>query len=382
MIKPRIKTSHPVIVSEKSICIGEIPGYASVIKNPAPWIVELLNLLDGSKTVDMIFQLLQKQGFALSFEEMIAILKKLQDKSFLEEGALQSHNLSAEELERYHRQIIYFSLVEKNGHNGFSYQEKIKNQHIAIFGVGGWGSWMALNLCAAGVGELTLIDGDVIERSNLNRQILFETADIGKSKVKVAATKLKNLNPNVTINIIPKKVTSTETEIETILKSCTFAVLAWTNLSYFKENTVEGQIHNIAAKHHIPVIEIGADPLFVSVGPIFTNDGNSVCFECVKQKVLKDHYSLDDTIRSFQDKRLTDNRKNLNKLLYSYQTAASLSIMSGLATEQLIKYVTGCEKTVLLSQQFKFSLQDYELTKEQFFSSRSCKACNKVENVL
>lgn len=78
-------------------------------------------------------------------------------------------------------------------------QKIIKKSRVLIAGVGGLGCEIAKNLAMLGVGYLDLVDLDIIEHSNLNRQILFTGAE-GESKAKVAAAKLKEINPNITIN--------------------------------------------------------------------------------------------------------------------------------------------------------------------------------------
>ncbi|MEJ2296587.1 MAG: ThiF family adenylyltransferase, partial [Candidatus Lokiarchaeota archaeon] len=78
-------------------------------------------------------------------------------------------------------------------------QKVVKNSRVLIAGVGGLGCEIAKNLAMLGVGHLDLVDLDIIEHSNLNRQILFTDALIGESKAVVAARKLKEVNPNITI---------------------------------------------------------------------------------------------------------------------------------------------------------------------------------------
>jgi len=78
-------------------------------------------------------------------------------------------------------------------------QKLIKNSRVLIAGVGGLGCEIAKNLAMLGVGHLDLVDLDIIEHSNLNRQILFAGARMGAAKAKVAAQKLKEINPNITI---------------------------------------------------------------------------------------------------------------------------------------------------------------------------------------
>jgi molybdopterin/thiamine biosynthesis adenylyltransferase len=78
-------------------------------------------------------------------------------------------------------------------------QKLIKNSRVLIAGVGGLGCEIAKNLAMLGVGHLDLVDLDVIEHSNLNRQILFAGAKTGKPKATVAAKKLEEINPNITV---------------------------------------------------------------------------------------------------------------------------------------------------------------------------------------
>lgn len=107
----------------------------------------------------------------------------------LENSDFFSEELTSEERELYDRQF------RLDGWN----QKIIKNSRVLIAGVGGLGCEIAKNLAMLGVGHLDLIDLDVIEHSNLNRQILFVGAKMGEPKAIVAATKLKEINPNITI---------------------------------------------------------------------------------------------------------------------------------------------------------------------------------------
>ncbi len=100
--------------------------------------------------------------------------------------------LTAEEKIRYARHISLSQVGEAG-------QVRLKKARVLIVGVGGLGCPVAQYLVAAGVGVIGLIDHDVVSASNLQRQILFSSADIGKAKVQVAAERLKSMNPNVEI---------------------------------------------------------------------------------------------------------------------------------------------------------------------------------------
>jgi len=104
---------------------------------------------------------------------------------------------SERELERYKRQMMLFG---KEG------QERLKKAHIFIAGAGGLGSPISIYLAVAGVGTITIVDMDVVDQSNLNRQILHFSRDIGRKKTASAEEKLRELNPDIIVNAIDAKI--------------------------------------------------------------------------------------------------------------------------------------------------------------------------------
>ena len=81
--------------------------------------------------------------------------------------------------------------------------EKLKNSHVAVFGIGGVGGYALEALVRAGVGEIDIIDSDDVAVSNINRQILATTETVGQKKVDVAEARAKVINPDVKINKFP-----------------------------------------------------------------------------------------------------------------------------------------------------------------------------------
>lgn len=106
--------------------------------------------------------------------------------------------LSPEERERYHRQMILPEIGEKG-------QVKLKESSVLIIGTGGLGSAAALYLAAAGVGKLGILDMDVVDRSNLQRQVIHATSRIGKLKTQSAEELISDLNPNVKLQIFNER---------------------------------------------------------------------------------------------------------------------------------------------------------------------------------
>ena len=104
-------------------------------------------------------------------------------------------DFTEEEINRYSRHI----LLQDVGVEG---QEKIKNAKVLVVGAGGLGAPVSLYLAAAGVGEIGIIDGDVVDLSNLQRQVIHFTKDVGIAKVLSAKEKMLAINPNVKVNAI------------------------------------------------------------------------------------------------------------------------------------------------------------------------------------
>ncbi len=117
--------------------------------------------------------------------------------------------LTKDELSRYSRHLILPEVGEQG-------QRKLKAARVLCVGTGGLGSPLALYLAAAGVGTLGLVDFDVVDASNLQRQIIHSTADIGRKKLDSAAEKLQALNPN--LNVIKHDTMLTSANALDILK--------------------------------------------------------------------------------------------------------------------------------------------------------------------
>jgi molybdopterin-synthase adenylyltransferase len=113
--------------------------------------------------------------------------------------------LTDQELDTYARQIVLADI-------GYDGQLKLRNAKVCLIGMGGLGSPAALKLVGMGIGYLRFVDRDIVSRSDLHRQHLYDTESIGKPKVEVAFDKLSRLNPDVSLDPVPESLNSMNAE--------------------------------------------------------------------------------------------------------------------------------------------------------------------------
>lgn len=154
---------------------------------------------------------------------------------------------------------------------GVEIQKKLKESRVAVLGLGGVGGTAALYLAAAGAGNLLLADRDVVEISNLNRQILYTEADLGLSKVEVAAERLKALNNNIHIEAIRNDID--ESSLLPLLGGCDFV------LDCLDTNYIRLAVNRACVKLGLPASHAFAQDFSGELITILP--GESACLACV-----------------------------------------------------------------------------------------------------
>jgi molybdopterin/thiamine biosynthesis adenylyltransferase len=171
--------------------------------------------------------------------------------------------LSDPELERYSRQLV---LPEWSG----AAQERLKQATAIVIGAGALGSPAATYLAAAGVGRLGIVDEDVVELSNLHRQPLHYTPDVGRQKAENAALKLGVLNPEVTLDPYPVRIDAQNAP----------AIVMGADVVVDCSDTFDTRyvVNDACCAQRVPLVEggvLGFSGLVLSIKP-----GESACYRC------------------------------------------------------------------------------------------------------
>ena len=175
--------------------------------------------------------------------------------------------LSQAELERYNRQM----LIEGWGLDG---QRKLKASKVAVVGIGGLGCLSSLNLAAAGVGRIALIDKDKSSLTDLNRQILYSHKDLGNFKAEVAKKKLEALNPEVRVEALIQEVT--ESKLPDVLRDSDVVV---DGLDNWRTRFL---VNDYCVRKRIPFVHAGVSEFYgqlITIAP-----GRGPCLRCIFPK--------------------------------------------------------------------------------------------------
>lgn len=174
--------------------------------------------------------------------------------------------LSDQEMLRYNRQIILKQF-------DFEGQEALKQSSVLVLGAGGLGCASSQYLATAGVGKLTLVDDDVVELSNLQRQVLHHDSDIGRKKVDSAANALKELNPHIRIATVDKRLS--DAELKTLIEQHTLVLDGSDNVD------TRNQLNRLCYAAKVPLVSGAAIRMEGQISVFTYQDAEQPCYECL-----------------------------------------------------------------------------------------------------
>ena len=225
----------------------------------------LLAALDGTRTTG---------GLETRFGEKAVrdLLAQLEELGLVEDAA-DDDRIPPRVIERYDRQIRYFSDIT-TGPTPAECQAKLGEARVAVLGVGGLGGWSAWSLACCGIGEMLLVDGDRVEESNLNRQILYAEADVGRLKAEAAAERLGAFDSAMRIETVAERLSSEE-EIAAAIDGYDVLIDA----ADWPAHDIERWVNSACFAAGVPYITMSHFPPIARVGPLYV-PGVTGCFAC------------------------------------------------------------------------------------------------------
>ncbi|MCG5215304.1 ThiF family adenylyltransferase [Streptosporangium soli] len=278
MQRPRVKTAHrPQRVGEDRVRIGgRVYGIAAEIKDPHGRVWAMLNALDGTRTVDQVVSHLVHRFPDLTEDEVRSGLDQLIEAGYVTDAvAPDPEVLTERETERYSRSRAFFEWVDLvPRENGWHAQHRLRETKAILVGVGGTGGAAALALAGSGIGWLHCVEPDVVELSNLNRQILYTERDIGRPKVEAAVERLQALNSDIAVTGGDARVTGPDMLADLIRRFDLLILCAdqpaeirsWANIACMRTGTPW-----VYGGYHGPQVTAG-----------IYRPGTGPCYECIR----------------------------------------------------------------------------------------------------
>lgn len=355
MTRPRLKrTTQQMEAPNGDLYLLRPSAGADIhIEDPDEEGRRLLASLDGTKTRE---ELIEEFGI----DEVVDLLAQFEELGVVED-ACDDDLIADRVIERFDRQLRYFSDITA-GPPASECQKKLESSRIAVLGVGGLGGWSALNLACCGVGEMLLVDFDRVELSNLNRQVLYSEADIGRYKVAAAGERLRAFNSSMRIETRVQRLDNEAAIAETIagydmvIDACDWPA-----------HDIENWINSACFAAGIPFIAMSHFPPIARVGPLYV-PGVTGCFACQEIGYRRTYPLFDIAVEQQRGKE---------------SPAATLGPACGLIGGQIgldvLHHLTGLARPSTLGVGHIYDLRTMEVEREPVVPEPSCPVCGGMQ---
>lgn len=355
MRRPRIKrTTEEIETPDGHIWLLRPSAEDDIrIGNPDAEERRLLAAINGERTVEQ----LREEFGAEEVDDLIAQLQELE----VVEDAADDERLAPGELERFDRQLRYFSDVGGRRIAPSRCQQRLREAKVAVLGVGGLGAWAAWALACTGVGEMWLVDGDRIEISNFNRQILYAEAEIGELKVECAAARLHAFNSGMKITATARRLES-EGEIAEFIAGSDAVVDA----ADWPAHDIERWCNAACFAAGIPYITMSHFPPVARIGPFYV-PGQTGCYVC-QEIGYRREYPLFDVV--------AEQRRAQPSPAATLGPACGL--IGGQVALEVMHLLTGLSTPSTQGAAHLYDLRTMEVKREQVVPEPECPICGEM----
>ena len=337
--KPRIKLTTEQFQAPNGDLYLRRPSETSDIriKDPSPELRQLLGALDGTRTRRELDEEFGEMGLGADASD---------------DDLIDPHARA-----RFDRQLRYFSDVS-TGQTPSQCQGKLEDARIAVLGVGGLGGWSALTLACWGIGEMLLVDFDTVALSNLNRQVLYGEADVGRPKVGVAAERLGAFNSSIRIETREERLDG-EAAVASAIEGHDLVV----NAVDWPAHDIELWVNSACFAAGIPYIAMSHYPPIARVGPLYV-PGETGCYSC-QEIAYKRSYPLYDAVVEHQRAKPSP----------AATLGAACALISGQVALDVMHFLTGLATPSSLGVSNIYDLRTMEAKREEVVQEQDCPVC-------
>jgi molybdopterin-synthase adenylyltransferase len=269
---------------------------------------------------------------------------------------------STSEKTRFTTQLNFFAEFETEKLSREEMQQRLKVSHVTIIGLGGIGTWAAQGLILAGVGKFTLVDPDTVELANLNRQCLFTLLDVGKPKAETIAGKFTQIDSDIHIRVLQKKILSREDCLDAAHEANLIINCADEPRTDVINRIVTEAGHKLNTPH---ILCGGYDGHLSFLGPTII-PGKSACWYCYERALDK---QLDRT--GYQHLQVTPSH------IQGGNIGAISAITANYHVLEAIKVLTGFAPPTMFNRTAELDFLTLGINFRDFKKWRKCFLCGK-----
>jgi bacteriocin biosynthesis cyclodehydratase domain-containing protein len=354
--RPRIKrTTEPIGTPDGDIYLLRPSAENDIrIEQPDEEDRRLLDAFDGEHTLEQLNRKFGDKtvGDLISQLQELEVLEDADDDEALAEG----------ELARFDRQLRYFSDVGSGDLTPSECQRRLREARVAVLGVGGLGGWAAWALACCGIGEMWLIDGDRVEVSNLNRQILYTEADLGLLKVEVAAARLRAFNSAMRVTATARRLES-EVEIADFIAGADVVIDA----ADWPAHDIERWCNSACFEAGIPYITMSHFPPIARVGPLYV-PGKTGCYACQETAYRREYPLFDVAVEQRRAKPAP-----------AATLGPACGLIGGQVGMEVMHLLTGLSEPATLGVSHIYDLRTMEVKREPVVPEPDCPVCGHLQ---
>lgn len=306
---------------------------------------------------DMSALLAYAGGDSRASEAIKSFVERLGQLGFLSMPCAPPDRLSADRLERFDRLIGYFEIFERRDASRYAYLERLERAHVLFLGVGSLASWAILHMASCGVGNMTLVDYDKVESSNLSRQALFSHRDIGRTKVEAAKRAIERLTEYTRVKATDLRVSSPD-DILGLLEPRVDLVILTADKPTWKISVWGARASLLSG---VPLLRGNR----LGIGPL-TIPGETACPACDWPRLTDEIPNAEEIIESYHNWKLPDGAA----------LSTTIGLQGTLLAHEALAYLTGAGVVSSRDAQIKTDLDSpTKVTTAVFPRDPRCPVC-------
>lgn len=316
-------------------------------------LAQLLAELDGTRTVEEL-----GRELAVPSEELDDVIAELQAAGVVDDADVYADALSSPDRERFDRQLDVLADQLGDADAAAQAQNRLRQARVCLLGLGGLGSWVAWGLVTSGVGTIVGVDGDLVELSNLNRQILYSPSDVGRRKADVAGEVLRRFDPQLHYLGNHRHLTAPQ-EIGTIIEGADVVVTTIDHPPHLAEHWVQ----EAAFAAGIPVLAMTQHPPFVRIGPLYV-PGRTGCLQCQETR-WRESWERFEAIEGSRQVRAP-----------SSTFGPACGVVGALAAAEVVAMITGVHEPATLGREHILDMSTLRVEERAVPRVAGCPRCD------